>query len=144
MGGVLAAPPALAHGYEKSDLHVRHPWARATLSGGKVAAGYMEIRNSGREPDRLVGASTPYAERVELHAVERRGDGAKTREVKALDLPARRRLILRPGGSHLSIVGLKAPLARGERFPLTLRFERAGELQVEIEVQPAEAKRPHH
>lgn len=141
---MLAAHPAAAHGYDAGDLQVRHPWTRATPPGAQVAAGYLEIRNSGRQPDRVVGASTPVAERVELHVVARDGDILKMREVKGFEVPARQRLTLRPGGSHLMIVGLTRPLVKGERIPLTLRFERAGELQIELEVQPAGSRRPHH
>ena len=63
-GGVLAGPPAVAHGYSKGDLAVRHPWARATPPGAQVGAAYLEIRNSGQERDRVVGAATPAVERV--------------------------------------------------------------------------------
>lgn len=141
---VLAAAPAAGHSYELGDLRVRHPWVRATAPGATVAAGYLEIHNSGRQPDRVVGASTPAAERVEFHVQERDGDVLKMRELKDFEVPARRRLTLRPGGSHLMIVGLKQPLAKGARVPLTLRFERAGELKIELEIQPADSKRPHH
>lgn len=142
--GVLAVAPATAHGYGKGELQVRHPWARATPPGAKVAAGYLELRNSGNEPDRVVGASTPAAERVELHVLSREGDVMKMREVKGFEVPARQRLVLRPGGSHLMIVGIKRPLVKGERVPLTLRLERAGELHIELEVQPADSGKPHH
>ena len=142
--GVTAQAPAAAHGYGKGELHVRHPWTRATPPGAKVAAGYLEIRNSGKEPDRVLGAFTPVAERVELHVMAREGEVMKMREVENFAVPARQRLTLRPGGPHLMIVGLKKPLAKGERIPLTLRFERAGEVQVEVEVQAADSRKPHH
>lgn len=142
--GVIAQPPAAAHGYGKGGLQVRHPWVRATPPGAKVGAGYLEIRNSGKEPDRVIGASTPAAERVELHVLRREGDIMKMREVKGFEVPARQRLVLRPGGSHLMIVGLNKPFVKGERVPLTLRFERAGELQIELEVQAGDSTKPHH
>lgn len=140
----LATPPAAAHGYGKGELQVRHPWTRATPPGARVAAGYLELRNSGKEPDRVIGASTPAAERVELHVMSREGDIMKMREVKGFEVPARQRLVLRPGGSHLMIVGPGKPFVKGERIPLTLRFERAGELNIELEVQPADSAKPHH
>lgn len=144
VAGVLTSSAAAAHGYQKGDLHVRHPWTRATPPGAKIAAGYLEIRNSGKEPDRLVGASTPYAERVELHMMVREGDVMKMRGVQSFEVPARQRLTLRPGGLHLMIVGLKRPLAKGEHIPLTLRFERGGEVRVELEVQATDSRKPHH
>ena len=139
-----ASPTAWAHGYGKSDLQVRHPWTRATPPGAKVAAAYLEIRNSGRQPDRVIGAATPAAERVELHVMTTVGGVMKMREMPDFEVPARQRLVLQPGGSHLMIVGLKQPLAKGDRIPLTLRFERAGELAIELEVQPVDSRRPHH
>lgn len=135
---VLAIAPVVAQGPGKGDVQVRDPWARATPPGAKVAAGYLEIRNSGNQPDRVIGASTPAAERVELHVQVRDGDVLKMREVKSFEIPARGRLSLRPGGSHLMLFGPKKPFVKGERIPLTLRFERAGELQVELEVRAAD------
>jgi copper(I)-binding protein len=144
VAGALAGPQAEAHGYSAGELQVRHPWTRATPAGANVAAGYLEIRNSGREPDRVVGASTPVAERVEFHVQVLEGDVLKMREVKDFGVPARQRLTLRPGGSHLMFIGLKQPLVKGGRVPLTLRFERAGALQIELEVQPGDSRKPHH
>jgi len=141
---MLAAHPAAAHGYGAGDLQVRHPWTRATPPGADVAAGYLEIRNSSLQPDRVVGASTPAAKRVELHVLARDGDILRMREVKSFEVPARQRFTLRPGGAHLMIVGLEKPLAMGERLPLTLRFERAGEIRIELEVQPGGSRKPHH
>lgn len=140
----LLAQLAVAHGYKAGELAVRHPWTRATPPGAKVGAVYFEIRNSGKTPDRVSGASTPAAQRVELHIQVREGDVLKMREVSGFEVPARQRLTLSLGGSHLMLVGLAKPLAAGERFPLILRLEKAGELKVEVEVQPADNRKPHH
>jgi copper(I)-binding protein len=141
---LLASVPAVAHGYGKGDIQVRHPWARATPPGATIGAGYLEIRNNGKTADRLTGAATPAAERVELHVTTRDGEVMRMRESQRLDVPARQRLALRHGGPHLMLVGLKKPLAKGDRVPLTLRFERAGELTIELEVQAADSRKPHH
>ena len=140
----LLAFPALAHNHEKGDIEVRHPWSRATPPGAKVAVGYMEIRNRGRQPDRLVSASTPLAQRVEMHVTERDGEVMKMRQVQSFEIPARERYALRPGGSHLMLVDIARPLKAGERFPMRLVFERAGEMDIELEVQEQGARRPHH
>ncbi|HUF81334.1 MAG TPA: copper chaperone PCu(A)C [Burkholderiales bacterium] len=142
--GMSAAAAVAAHSYGTGDLQVRHPWARATPPGARVAAGYLEIRNSGKAPDRVTGAGTSAAERVELHVLVRDGDVMKMRELQSFEVPARQRLLLEPGGSHLMIVGLRKPFAKGDRIPITLRFERAGELKIELEVQSGDARRPHH
>jgi len=133
-----------AHNHEKGDIQVRHPWSRATAPGAKVAAGYMEIRNNGTQRDRLLSASTAAAKRVEMHVTQRDGEVLKMREVKAFDIPARERFTLGPGGAHLMLVDLVQPLKKGERFAMTLRFERAGEIEVQFEVQEIGARHPHH
>ena len=140
----FASPLAAAHGYIKGNIEVRHPWTRATPPGAEVAAGYLEIRNTGKEPDRVIGASTPAAERVELHMTASEKGVMKMREVTSVEAPARKRQVLRPGGTHLMIVGLKKPFVKGQRIPLTLRFERAGDVHVELEVQVGGSKKPHH
>jgi hypothetical protein len=109
-----------------------------------VAVGYMEIRNTGAQPDRLLAASTPLAQRVEMHVTQREGEVMRMRQVKDFEIPARERVTLRPGGSHLMLVDITRPLKKGERFAVTLRFERAGELQVEVEVQDLGSRHPHH
>jgi copper(I)-binding protein len=133
-----------AHSSEKGDLQVRHPWSRATPPGAEVGAGYMEIRNNGRQPDRLVAASSPIAKRVEMHISEREGEVLKMRQVKSFEIPARERYELRPGGSHLMLVEITRPLQKGERIPLTLRFEHAGELEVQLEVQEMGSSHSRH
>jgi hypothetical protein len=142
--GLLAELPAAGHTYSAGELTVRHPWSRATPPGAKMGAVYFEIRNADKAPDRVIGASTPVAERVEMHVELREGDVLKMREVSRFEVPARQRLALTPGGSHLMLVGLKKPLAAGDRFPLTLRLERGGELKVEVEVQAVDSRKPHH
>jgi hypothetical protein len=140
----FASPLAAAHGYIKGNIEVRHPWTRATPPGAEVAAGYLEIRNTGRELDRVIGASTPAAERVEMHVTASEKGVMKMREVTSFEAPARKRLTLRPGGTHLMIVGLRKPFVKGQRIPLTLRFERAGDVRVELEVQVGGSNKPHH
>jgi copper(I)-binding protein len=135
---------ALPHSHEKGDIQIRHPWSRATPPGAKVAAGYLEIRNNGSQPDRLISASTPVAKRVEMHITEHAGDVAKMRQLRAFEIPARERLALSPGGAHLMLVDIVQPLRKGERFALTLRFERAGEIEVQFEVQEMGSRHPRH
>ena len=138
------AGAALAHNHEKGEIQVRHPWSRATPPGAKVGVAYMEIRNSGSQPDKLLAISTKVAQRVEMHVTERAGEVMKMRQVKAFEIPARESYTLRPGSSHLMLVDLAQPLKKGERITMTLRFERAGEVPIELEVQEAGSKHPRH
>jgi copper(I)-binding protein len=140
----LHAGAAWAHSHEKGDIQIRHPWSRATAPGAKVGAGYLEVRNNGAQPDRLLSASTAAAKRVELHVTQRDGEVMRMREVRTLEIPARERFTLRPGGAHMMLVDLAQPLKKGDRFKMTLRFERAGEIEVEVEVQDLGARNAHH
>ena len=118
-----------------SQIHIENAWTRATPPGAKIAAGYMTIRNGSATPERLVGASSPAA-RVETHVTLKDGDISRMRPVKGYDIPANGVFELRPGGAHLMLVDLKAPLKEGDRVPLVLRFQRSGEVKVELEVRP--------
>ena len=141
---VFLTSTVFAHSHEKGDLQIRHPWSRATPPGAKVAAGYLEIRNNGKQPDRLLSASTPVAKKVEMHVTERAGEVAKMRQLRVFEVPARERLTLEPNGAHLMLVDLVQPLKKGERFAMTLRFERAGEVEVQFEVQEMGARHSRH
>jgi len=140
----LHAGIAWPHSHEKGDIQVRHPWSRATPAGAKVGVGYLEIRNNGTRPDRLLSATTPVAARVELHVTSREGEVMKMRQVRSFEVPAGSRLELGPGAGHLMLVDINRPLKKGERFPMTLRFERAGEIELEVEVQEMGSRHPRH
>ena len=121
----LAALPAWA------QVTVENPWVRATAPGAKVAAGYMVIRNAGAA-DRLIGASSPAAERVEMHVTQRDGDVARMRQVEAYEV--RRALELKPGGAHLMFVNITGAFKEGEKIPVALKFEKAGEVKTQFHV----------
>ena len=116
-----------------TPVKIEDPWTRATPPGAKVAAGYMRITSGAA--DRLIGASSPAAARVELHVTEKKGDVLRMREVKAYDIPPRGGFELSPGGAHFMLVDIKAPFKEGAKIPLTLRFEKAGEVKVELQVR---------
>jgi copper(I)-binding protein len=94
----------------------------------------MVVRNKAASADRLVGASSPAAARVETHLTVRDGDVMRMREVKGYDIAPQGTLELKPGGAHLMFVDIRAPFREGERVPATLRFEKAGEVRVEFNV----------
>ena len=141
---VLKAGTAPAQTQDKGDIQVLRPWSRATPPGATMAVGYMEIRNTGAQPDRLIAASTPVAKSVEMHVTQREGEIMRMRQVKDFEIPAREHITLRPGGSHLMLVDIAQPLKKGERFTMRLRFERAGEMEVQLEVQEQGARHPGH
>lgn len=119
-----------------AQIQVENAWSRATPPGAKVGAGYMTVRNASPNPDRLVGASSPAAEKVETHITIRDGDISRMREVKGYEIPANGVFELKPGGAHLMLMNLRAPLKAGDNVPLTLKFEHAGEVKVDLHVEP--------
>jgi periplasmic copper chaperone A len=127
-----------------AQVQIEKPWARATAPGAKVAAGYMILHNRAAAPDRLVGAASPAAERVELHVHIRDGDIVRMREVKAYDIPAKGRFELKPGGAHLMFVDIPQPFKEGQKIPVTLKFEKAGEVPAEFHVGRLVAPPPAH
>ena len=125
-----------------AQVSVESPWARPTPPNAKLAAGYLTVVNAGAA-DRLVGASSPAAARVETHVTRKDGDIFRMREVKHLDVPANGRLELKPAGAHLMLIDIRRPFRAGEKVPLTLRFEKAGEVKVELVVGHG-APESHH
>jgi hypothetical protein len=117
-----------------AQVTIEKPWVRATAPGAKAGGGYLTIRNPGAAADRLVGASSPMAARVELHVHIKEGEIMKMREVRAFDVPANGSFELKPGGAHLMFVEIKRPFKEGERVPVKLKFEKAGELGAEFHV----------
>ena len=132
-----AAAATLAHGYAAGSVKIGHPWARFTVAGQSAGGAYMKLQNTGSTADRLLGGSTPVAERVELHSMSMEGNVMRMREVSAIDIPPGQTVTLQPGQLHLMLQGLKAPLKAETKVPLTLKFEKAGEVQVELKVEAA-------
>lgn len=130
---------AYAHGFKVGDLVIDHPYATPTRPGMTTGAVYVRaIQNKGTQPDRLLSARTPAAATVELHRMEMDGDVMRMRAVPAIELLAKTDVRLRHGtanGHHLMLLGLTAPLKDGDRFPVTLTFQRAGEREVMVWVQ---------
>lgn len=129
---------------QAGELHVDDPWARASLGQVPNSAAYMILHNEGAEADRLLRAEAEVAAAVELHTHVMEGDVARMRRVEAVELPAGESVALAPGGLHVMLIGLEAPLEAGETFPLTLVFERAGALEVTVEVRAAGPERQGH
>jgi copper(I)-binding protein len=126
---VFAAPAGAA-----PRLKIESPVVRATLGGQTQSGGFVTIVNSGSTADRLVGARCACAAEVEIHDMTHEGGIMRMREVAGFDVPARGRLELKPGGRHLMLKGLHAPLADGATIRVVLRFARSGERVVDFKV----------
>ena len=123
-----------------AEMAVEQPWTRAAMQGG-VGGAFMVLKNAGGAPDRLVSATSPVATSVELHTTLRDGEVMRMRPVSSIEVPAQGSVALAPGGLHVMLLGLQQPLTEGTRVPITLKFERAGQVTVEAEVRAAGAPR---
>ena len=135
----------LAHSYKLGALEIGHPWARATPPTAPTGGGFLTITNKGTAADRLVSASSPAAASVQVHEMKMEGNVMRMRELaNGLEIAPGATVTLAPGGLHMMMMGLKAPLKQGEKVPLTLVFEKAGTIDVEIAVEAMGATPGHH
>ena len=133
----LRRTPKAAPAATRGSIEIHRPWARQSLeTTPEQGGGFFVLTNTGPEPDRLVGANSPAAEKIEIHAIKVTGGdiGMRPRN-DGLVLPAGVTLTLQPRGYHLLLIGLRTPLIRGTGLPVTLIFEKAGSVDVELVVE---------
>lgn len=121
--------------YRAGTIVVEQPWARASLGSAKNSAAYLSIRNAGAQPDRLIGVFGEIAAKIEIHRHIDDGGIMRMRRVDGIDIPAGGTARLQPGGFHIMLIGLHRPLNDATSFPLTLKFENAGDIPVTVDVR---------
>jgi periplasmic copper chaperone A len=123
-------------GQSQGPIRIESGWARSTPPGAKAGGAFVTLLNTGDAPDRLVSASSGAAERIELHTHIKDGDVMRMREVEGgIPLPPGETVKLQPGGFHIMLLGLKQGLNAGSSFPLTLTFEKAGSVRMDVPVE---------
>lgn len=132
---MFGASAVFAHDYTVGSMTIDSPWSRATVAGIPNGVAYFVVQNNGDVDDRLLSASSPVADKAELHTHLRDGEVVRMRQVDDIAVPAGKSVALEPGGLHVMLMGLKEPLHQGNKFPLTLEFEQAGSVTVEVMVQ---------
>lgn len=142
---ILMATTAFAEGVEVHD-----PYARSASSMATTGAAFMVIHNHGGPDDRLIGATSDVAARVELHT-HREDENGVMRMIhveEGLELPTDGEIIMERGGHHVMFMGLNAPFTQGDVIDVTLVFETAGEIVVQVPVdlerQPGEGAHSGH
>lgn len=144
---------ASAHDFRLGELHIDHPYARPTAPGQTAGAAYMTIENRGKAGDKLLSATSPAAQSVEMHTMSMDGNVMKMRQASEIAVAPAARVVMQPGdGYHLMLLGLTRPLKAGDKLPLTLVFEKAGKTEVSIAVEarsgqdatPAAKPSSHH
>jgi copper(I)-binding protein len=135
--------PACAYDYKAGAIEIDHPWSRAVPKGAAVAAGYLTIRNTGNEPDRLVSGSTPVASKLEVHEMSMDNGVMRMRPVAGgLEIKPGETVELKPQSFHIMMTGLKERIEKGKPFKGTLVFEKAGPVEVDFSVEAIGATAP--
>lgn len=131
LAGLAWAEPMVTGG----AVSVHDAWARASLGQTGTSAAYMTLEVSGNEADRLVDVATPIAASAELHTHLMEGGVARMRPVAAIEIVPGEPTVLEPGGLHVMLMGLGEKLVEGETLPLTLTFEHAGTVDLEVPIR---------
>ena len=134
---LLPACFANAHEYKVGELEIAHPWSQELPPNAPTVAAYFVIHNSGKTADRLLSVDSPISAVAELHEHVMQGDLMKMQQVPSVDIPAGGNVMFAPMAYHVMLVNLKdrSLLSDGKRFPLTMHFEKAGDVTVEVAVQ---------
>jgi periplasmic copper chaperone A len=138
--GVSLASAATAQDYQAGPLKIDHAWARPSIGGTTNSSVYMTLSNSGDVADRLLAVKTDVASDVMLHESRMEGEVMKMVPLeKGVEVPAHGSVELKPLGMHVMLMGLRQPLKEGDTFPVTLVFEKQGEVPIKVKVtqQPA-------
>ncbi len=131
-----------SHGNHASgaSVMVKDAWARARTAKAKVGGAFMVLHNMGKEDDRLISATSPISSRTEIHTTKMTDGVMKMIQLKeGIEVKAGKMVALKPGSYHVMFLGLKEPVTEGKEFPVTLTFERAGDVDVTITVKEAGA-----
>lgn len=134
---LVTASPVLADNHMHpriGDLTISHIWSRATPPTAKSGVAYLHIENKGNTDDALVSVSSPTADNTMVHETTMEGGVMKMSHVMALKIPAGQTVELKPSGLHVMLMGLKSPLKATESYKLTLTFEKAGEITIDVPV----------
>ena len=128
---LIAAEPIASAG----EVALHEAWARASVGAMKTSAVYLTLEVTGDQVERLIAAASPIAEVAALHTHVMDGDIARMRPVAAIEIAPGASIVLEPGGLHIMLTGLEQSLVEGETLPLSLTFERAGTVELEVPIK---------
>ncbi|MDB5994746.1 MAG: copper resistance protein CopZ [Pseudomonas sp.] len=136
---LLPACFANAHEYKAGALEIAHPWSQELPPNAPTVAAYFVIHNNGKTPDKLLSVDSPVAGIAQLHEHVMQNDLMKMQQVPTVEIPAGGEVTFAPMAYHVMLLELKdrSLLSDGKRFPLTMHFEKSGDVTVEVAVQKA-------
>ncbi|WP_026380231.1 copper chaperone PCu(A)C [Afifella pfennigii] len=130
---MAVASPVFAADYTAGPIEIDTPWTRATPPSAKAGGGFLKLTNTGSEDDRLVSVASPIAGRTELHTMDMSGGVMKMRHLPdGIALPAGQSVELKPGSLHVMFMDLAGPIEEGAAVQVTLTFEKAGSVDIEM------------
>nr|WP_180204072.1 copper chaperone PCu(A)C [Pseudomonas sp. SbOxS1]NYU03903.1 copper chaperone PCu(A)C [Pseudomonas sp. SbOxS1] len=134
---LLPACFANAHEYKVGELEIAHPWSQELPPNAPNVAAYFVIHNAGKTADRLLSVDSPISGEAQLHEHLMQNDVMKMQHVPNVEIPAGGEVTFAPMAYHVMLLNLKdrGLLIDGKRFPLTLHFEKSGDVTVEVAVQ---------
>ncbi|MFJ4250196.1 copper chaperone PCu(A)C [Pseudomonas sp. NPDC089741] len=134
---LLPACFAHAHEYKAGQLEIAHPWSQELPPNAPTVAAYFVIHNAGQTADRLLSVDSPIAPEAQLHEHVMQGDLMKMQQVPSVEIPAGGNVTFAPMAYHVMLLNPsdRSLLSDGKSFPLTLHFEKAGDVTVEVSVQ---------
>jgi copper(I)-binding protein len=144
---LLPACFANAHEYKAGEIEIAHPWSQELPPNAPTVAAYFVIQNGGKTADRLLSVDSPIAPQAQLHEHVMQGDLMKMQQVPSVEIPAGGNVIFAPMAYHVMLLNPtdRSLLTDGKQFPLTMHFEKAGDVTVEVSVQkkPPETTQAH-
>ena len=132
--------PGFSDSYKLQNLVIDHAYAFATSS--KNGAAYFHIKNQSDSSDELTGATSPIAKKTSLHQHIHEDNIVKMRPVASISIPANGKILLKPGGYHVMLMGLQQPLDAGKQFPLQLTFKKSGTIDILVDI--ADMRKGHN
>ena len=134
---LLPACFANAHEYKAGELEIAHPWSQELPPNAPTVAAYFVIQNHGKTADKLLSVDSPIAGVAQLHEHIKQNDLMKMQQVPSVEIPAGGEITFAPMAYHVMLLELKdrSLLSDGKRFPLTMHFEKSGDVTVEVTVQ---------
>jgi periplasmic copper chaperone A len=136
---------AAAQQFRADSIIIKQPWIRATPGGAKVAGAYMTIINTGSESDRLIGVVLPQAGSASVHEMKMDGNVMQMREIRGgLEIKPGQTVEFSPSGYHVMFTELHEPLKQGDTVKGQLRFEKAGSVDIQYQVEGIGAQGPEH
>ena len=121
------------------NVSVQDPYVRLAPPNAAATGAFMVIRNTGDKDVKVIKADNPVSKATELHTHLNEGGVMKMRPVPAIEIKAKGEAVLKPGGLHVMMIDLKAPLKEGDSVPITLTFDDGSSKQVDARVAKATA-----